>query len=192
MSDGATLELDISGLLRDLQEVPAVMQRRIIKGAVATGCSVVRKAQISLAPEYSGEVSQGHPPPGTLKKAIYQTRLPEKCTDTFEVWKTDVRRGRASRKGKGGKDVAVPDAYYASWVEFGHFTRGPGISAAQHRSARNAGTALLTGARWIPPNSYMRAGFETSQQAALNAMQDYMNDNIANAFAAMRYVRAQS
>ena len=56
-------------------------------------------------------MEDGDPPPGTLKKAIYQVRLREESVGTREVWKV------SAKKGKKGKDGI--DAYYASWVEYG-------------------------------------------------------------------------
>jgi hypothetical protein len=192
MSDGMKLEVpDAQAFLAELQAVPAVMQKRIVRGAVATGASVIRKAVIALAPEYTGDVSQGHPPPGTLKKSIYQVRMSESCSGVVEDWKVSVRTGRVTRRSKGGKESAMPDAYYASWVEFGHFSRAPGLTAKQHRIARAAGIAALAGAKWNPPQSFMRAGFELSKDAALDAMKTYFEENMDLALASFRYIKAR-
>lgn len=191
--DGITLDIPgMSGFLAELEMLPDTMQKRIVRGAVATGASVIRKAVIARAPMYTGDIAAGHPPPGALKKSIYQTRMSEACTELLETWKVSVRTGRASRQGKGGKLVTLPDAYYASWVEYGHYTRAPGTTSKQHRAARNSGTLGSMGATWVAPQSFMRAGFETSKTAAIQAMTDYFNDNLSLAFASYRYIQAVS
>ena len=91
MSEPATLEVpDLSEFFREVRALPERIQQRVLKGACATGASVMRKAAIALAPEWTGDVQKGHPPPGTLKRAIYQTRMVQMCTPVQEVWKVDV------------------------------------------------------------------------------------------------------
>lgn len=199
MSD--ELKLDIPGqaaFLAEFRALPLSVQTRVVKGACGTGTGIVKRKVVSLAPEWHGDVAAGHPPPGTLKKSIYGVRLPEKCTDTLEYWKVGVKTGNSTRKGKKGadgnrgEDIQVLGAFYARFVEEGHFTRTPGLSASQHRKARQAGTAGASGATWVPPQSYMRAGFVISRDEAVAAMQKYMDDNLALATAAMRYIKART
>lgn len=107
-------KLAITGLpemLRKLRTLPEVMQAKVIKGAVASGAAVIRNEAVIRAPYYSGQVGKNHPPPGTLRAAIYQTRLTSECTPTLEKWLVSVRKGK---KALGGAD-----AYYATWIEYG-------------------------------------------------------------------------
>ena len=175
MSDEiVTVRMDsLAEFQRTMKALPDVFRDRILRGAVATGASVVRKQAILNAPEFEGPVSKGHPPPGTLKKAIYQYRLVIECKPGHEVVIVSVRHGRTAKVMRRGKVVASVDAYYASWVELGHFTRTPGLTATQHRKARIAGTAASLGAKWVPPNPFMRKAFMSHRDAALRAMQDY-------------------
>ena len=189
MSDGMTLEIDNLGAwLQELNDLPKVIRDRVAKGAVATGASVIRKEYVARAPMWTGDVAQGHPPPGTLKRAVYQTRMVEFCTPTVEVWKVDVRRGASARDRKGQR-VLSKDAFYALWVEYGHYVRTPGTTEKEHRRLRS-GVDLYTGAKWVPARPFARPAFEAKKGDALKAMADYMNENLALATASMRYVRA--
>ena len=190
MSDGVEFKMpDMSAYLAELKALPDAMREKVMRGAVASGAAVVRRAAVALAPQWSGDVGKDHPPPGTLKKAIYQVRMPEKCTSTSEVFKIDVRTG-GTRAGKGGKIVFLPDAYYALWVERGHFTRGPGMTQKQHRKARNAGTLAATGATWVPAHPFMRPAFESNKDAAERAMKAYIDTNLPLATAAFKFIKA--
>lgn len=191
MGDAVSLQFGgLEQMLAELRSLPTVMQKRVMLGAVATGCSVIRKEAIARAPVYTGDVSQGHPPPGTLKKAIYQVRLQEECTLTMEVWKIGVRQGKAAQSAKGGSK----DAYYASWVEYGHYTRGPKSAGSTRKARRNAiamGTSLVAGAHWIVAQPFMRPAVDTKSAEAFNAMTKYIEDNIGAATLAMKYLQAQ-
>ena len=185
---------DIGALVREMQAFPKVLRERAMKGAVATGASVIRKEAVLRAPIYTGKVQEGHPPPGTLKRSIYQTRLPELCSDSEEVWKVDVRRGASavSRRGKNkGQRMLDKDAFYALWVEYGHYTRTPGTTAKEHRRLRS-GVDLYTGSRWVPAKPFMRPAFESSKQRAHDAMAEYLRKRVAEIAVDFRFMKAMA
>jgi hypothetical protein len=195
MADGMTMDLaPLQGLFRELRTtLPQQLQARIVRGAVATGASVIRKAAISLAPiaspeDLSDEQRATHPP-GTLKKAIYQVRLADASTPTLEVWKVDVRKG--SRTTKKGNRLA--SAFYAGWVEHGHWSRpasGKGTKAGRiKRRGDRAINALAAGARWVPARPYMRPAFEANKAAAVAAMKAYLEHNISAGKLALEYLK---
>jgi len=187
VSDGITFQLaGLDGLLRELRQLPQAIQTRVVKGMVATGASVIRKEVVARAPMYTGPVSQGHPPPGTLKKAIYQVRLSQECTATREMWKVGVRRGKAARNVKRGKSSVNLDAYYAFWVEFEHFTRVP---HAMTKTAKAAGRALGV-AHYVPAHPFFRPAVAIKRDAAFQAMQSYLAANLPLAVTAFQYLKA--
>jgi len=185
MADSVTVEVKgLDQLLRDLKAFPAAVQKRVLKGAAATGASVLRKEAIQRAPVSTGKVEDGHPPPGTLKKAIYQVRMNQECTPTREVFKVGVRSGKRARSvGKKGTNL---DAYYAKWVEFGHFARVP---HEMTKTAKAAGR-MLGVAKWIPPHPFMRPAIAAKQADALRAMQEYIRNQMPLATAALQYLHA--
>jgi HK97 gp10 family phage protein len=188
VADGITVQVaGLQDLLNDLRTLPDAIQKRVVLGMTATGASVIRKKAIALAPAYTGNepLSKGHPPPGTLKKAIYQVRVAQECSTTKEVWKIDVRRGKRARSvGKKGRNL---DAFYASWVEYGHFARVP---MKMTKTAKAAGRALGV-AKWIPPHPFMRPAVASSQQAAFDAMRDYLAKQLPLATAATKIIKAR-
>lgn len=183
--DGATASVQgLEQVMREMYALAPALRDRVLKGMCATGASVLRQEAIKRAPMYEEAVAAGHPPPGTLKKAIYQARLVDKCTATQEVWAVDVRKGKKFRSmGKAGVNR---DAYYAGWVEFGHFTRVP---HAMTKTARAAGRALGV-AQYVAPQPFMRPAFETKKSEALRAMQEYAEKHLSYATQMNTYLKA--
>ena len=193
MADGAKMTTaGMEDMLREFQDLPKVIRKRLMIGAVASAARRVRDDARLLAPLYSGQVGKDHSPPGTLKKAIYMARLIPKCTDTQEVWAVDVFTGgrkitRGKNKGKVSWDT---DAYYAAWVEYGHYTRVPGSTRRQHKDAVKSKTALSLGAKWVGPKPFMRPAFERNKVASLQIMADYIGKNLPIALSAFKFIKA--
>jgi HK97 gp10 family phage protein len=101
-----------------LHELPIAMARKQMAGPVSKGAALIRDEARRLAPVYHGEVSEGHPPPGTLKKAIVMKR--ERADTKAEVVARFIVAVRSGKKfqhvGKKGTNL---DAYYWKFVEFG-------------------------------------------------------------------------
>lgn len=186
MADELTFEFpELRQFINELRELPDKVRQRLLKGVVATGASVIRKEAIRLAPVWTGEVSDGHPPPGTLKKAIYQTRLTERCTASEEVWKVDVRRGPKVTKGQ--KDYSGA-AFYAHWVEFGHYAR---VSKSVGKTRKERREYAKTQGLWVPAHPYMRPAFENTKAAAVRAMRDYFVNNLEIALVGSRFLKGR-
>jgi HK97 gp10 family phage protein len=185
MTDQCKAEVQgIAGLMAELRQLPQVVQQRLMRGAMGTGARVIKDEAVRFAPEWTGSVSQGHPPPGTLKRAIYTVRLVDKCTATLEAWKVGVRSGK-NKTARRGASVVSLDAYYASWVEYGHFARvGKGTSKDAKKAAQALGVAA-----WVPAHPFMRPAFETKKGEAVRAMQAYLDDNLHTVAATMRYLK---
>lgn len=180
--DGFDVSFDgLEQALAELRSVPQAVAQRVLRGAVATGASVIRKEIIQRAPVLSAD-SPGQTPPGNLKKAIYQVLNTQLCTPVQQTFKVGVRQGK--RKKKSG--AAYPDAFYAAWVEYGHFARVP---HEMTKTARAAGR-MLGVAKWVPAHPFFRPGVAASSDAALAAMRDYIQQQLPLATASMRYLKA--
>jgi HK97 gp10 family phage protein len=141
--------------LRDLQaslkELPKVVGRSTLRGAVNAGASVIRGEARANAPVYTGPVSEGHPPPGTLKRSIVQKQIRELSTLLVQTFYVTVRKGKKYRnQGKSGN--LSQDAFYATWVEWG--------------SSKMAAVG------------FMRKAFEAKKEAAVQAIKDYLAKRI--------------
>src|SRR5574337_608603 len=138
-------------LKRALEELPKAIGRNVLRGAVRAGAQLIRKEAQQRAPVYTGDVSKGHPPPGTLKRAVYQKQINELSSATRQTFFVGVRKGNKYRnQGKSGK--LSQDAYYASWVEFG----------TSKMAAR----------------PFLRPAFEAQKNAAVEAIRDYLAKHI--------------
>jgi HK97 gp10 family phage protein len=142
----------LAELHRKLLELPARIERNVVRRAVYAGAAVIRDDMRERAPIYTGEVSEGHPPPGTLKKSIYVKYIPEKSRGGRTVYYVGVRHGK-SRQHVGKKDINR-DAYYFRFIEF-----GTEKMAAQ---------------------PFMRPAFDSKQGAALGAIKDTLASGISD------------
>jgi hypothetical protein len=181
------ITVDIPGLsaaLAELRDLPGRVQKRILLGAAATGASVIRKEVILWAEKIAVT--------GELANAIYQVRLTQLANATTEVFKVGVRQGKKFRHTGSVNSKAGPtqgtarDAYYAAWVEYGHFAR---VSHQVGKDAKNAGR-MLGVARWVPASPFFRPAVQAKTQDAFRAMTDYIHTQLPLAMAGMQYLRA--
>lgn len=144
----------ITGLkeLQDaLKQLPDRIAKNVLRGAVSAGATVIRKEAQAKAPVYTGSVSKGHPPPGTLKRSIVQKQIKELSSLFKQIFYVTVRKGKKYQKQ--GKDGAKSqDAFYAKWVEFG--------------------TSKMAA---LP---FLRPAFEAKKEAAVMAIKDYLAKRI--------------
>lgn len=173
MPDMMTASLQgLSELLSAMEELPKQAQGRLMRSVVGSGAALVRNEITLRAPVWTGDVSQGHPPPGTLKRAVYMAFLQDATTATRTVFQVAVRTGKQARTRNHSKAGPVQtfslDAYYWKWVEFGHYTRAPKGKA----KAVETGSELVRGAYWVMAKPFVRPGFEAKREAAINAMAD--------------------
>jgi len=108
--------------LRELQDAlqqlgPRVARKHLRRSVIAAG-RLVRDDAKGRAPQYHGSVAKGHPPPGTLKRAIAAARSNSNSGPGKEVVNIYVRQFGGTGS-KGVKAYSKLDAYYWRWVEFG-------------------------------------------------------------------------
>jgi hypothetical protein len=123
---------------------------------------------------YHGEVSQGHPPPGTLRRSIITKFIKEQSTYYRRVYFVTVRHGKKYQK-QGKKGNLSQDAYYWKWVEFGHYyvarASGKTARAPRRRDAVAAG-------KFVPAQPFMRPAFQAKRQTAVDAITEKLRANI--------------
>lgn len=161
-----TLLANVQGLpelQRRLKQIPINVASKVLKKGVASGAGVVRKAAKSAAPasklprRRGGRVSQ----PGTLKRSAIIKFVRENSSATQTVYIVTFRRGKKEQQKQR-------DAFYASWVEFGHKIvprKGRGGRASLRR--RRAGA---TGQ--VRPHKFLTPAFYNSAGGALEAMKN--------------------
>jgi HK97 gp10 family phage protein len=137
---------------RQLSQLPGRVGRNVLRGMVNAGATVIRKEAVLRAPEYTGPISEGHPPPGTLKKAIYQKQIAELSNAVQQTFFVGVRQGKKQRAVKRGTKILNLDAFYGRFVEFG--------------------TSKMSA------HPFMRPAFEAKKDAAIEAMRAYGAERI--------------
>ena len=130
-----------------LNSLPPNIARNVLRGAVSAGARIISNEAKLRAPVYTGPVSQGHPPPGTLKRSIIQKQIRELSDLGKQTFYVTVRRGKKYQK-QGKKGNLSQDAYYAKWVEFG--------------------TSKMAA------KPFLRPAFEAGKQEAVNKMAEYI------------------
>jgi hypothetical protein len=181
------ISVDIPGLsqaLAEMRELPRRVQKRILLGAAATGASVIKKEVVVWAEKIAVT--------GELANAIYQVRMTQLANATTEVFKVGVRQGKRFRhtgtvNSKVGPTQGTSrDAYYAAWVEYGHFARVPKETG---KDAKHAGQ-MLGVAKWVPASPFFRPAVAAKTSDAFKAMNDYIYTQLPLAMAGMQYLKA--
>lgn len=145
---GSTKVDGLKELNEALKQLPERVARNVLRGAANAGTSVIRKEVQQRAPVYTGEVSAGHPPPGTLKRSIRQAQQRQLSSLVQQTFHIGVRA--ATTRSKAGAKIV--GAYYWRFVEFG----------TSKMSAR----------------PFLRPAFEAKKLAAVEAIRAYLAERI--------------
>lgn len=146
-------EVKITGgadLQKMLNELPAKIEGRILRGAVRAGAKVIEEKAKELVPVRTG-----------------------KLKDSIKV-STRSRRGQISATVRAGDRKS----YYAQWVEFGtakHF-----IKPKESKSLFFAGMAKeVVNHPGASAKPFMRPALDSSQEQAVRAFADYVQKRLA-------------
>lgn len=162
----AELEMRVTGL-RELGEklkaLPDKLRSRTLRDAVKAGAELVRDAAKAAAPVYTGPVSKGHPPPGTLKKNIICKHARDPAHD--ETFIVAVRKGKKQtyansrlnrRMNRAGASYRPDEkAFYWRFVEFGTVK--------------------------MPAHPFLRPAFEANKEAAARAIKPKLAEGLQQA-----------
>lgn len=142
-----------------LKELPDRIAKNVLRGSVNAGATVIKKEAQQRAPLYTGTVQAGHPPPGTLKRAVYQKGIKELSNAVKQTFFVGVRKGKKYQKqGKNGN--LSQDAYYANFIEFGTVK--------------------------MPAHPFMRPAFEAKKLEAVEAIKAYLTKRIPEEVAKLK------
>lgn len=166
-----------------LKQFPTAIARNVMRTGIRKGAEVLHETCKRMAPELEAEPGHKRDPravPGRLKNAIYHKLINELSNDLQQTYFVGVRRGRkqAALKVRGGKVLNL-DAYYWTWVEFGHFyvpPRGKGSGLSQYRNRAQHITAKT--AVWIPARHFMRDAWNLSKEAVQDTTIRYIEERV--------------
>lgn len=161
----------LAELKANFAKVNAQVSKKIIRRMAGAGAQVVKKAARST--------SLIHDISGTLRRSVIVKFVREQSNETQAAFIVTYRKGKkfqAGQKAGKGKRKLSSDAFYASWVEFGHkivrrahqalFSRN---QRAVNRITIRARRASATGQ--VPPHRFLGPTFAQQQAAALAKME---------------------
>lgn len=105
-------------LSRTLKALPDRVRKNILRRAVSSGAAEIRKQAKINAPVQSG----------TLRRAAYIKYLNRNSNSNQVTFIASFRKGK--KEQRVGKRGLNRDAFYASWVEFGHKKQNGGMTRA--------------------------------------------------------------
>ena len=175
-------------LAAGLRELPNKVARTILSKAVSAGALVVQQEMVKNAEAIRDT--------GTLARSIYRKYIREQSGPEKKVFFVAPRQGKKFQKM--GKKQISKDAYYARWLEFGHFTRPPGTHLNKQGLTRankigrksnrggvdNAALAdqVQSGTvKWVPAQPFMRPAFDVKREASIDAMRQVLAAGITQA-----------
>lgn len=158
-----TFELKgFEGLRDGLRELPDDISRNALRAACGAGAAVVRTEARLLAPRGAT---------GTLKRSIYSKQIRELSGYGRQTFYVGARQGKQYQK-RGKKQLSA-DAFYARFIEFGHFTRPAGggrLARGRGRTEKLQAQLAAGQVHWVPPQPFLRPAFESKKEAATGAM----------------------
>lgn len=132
MPDSITVKIEGLAELRNaMRQLPDRVNRTAVRSSLQAGAAIIRDAARANAPVWHGDVSEGHPPPGTLRHSIVIKYASEMSTPGSQTYIVTVKHGkryqRVERWGRTRLTARIVnlDAYYWTFVEFGT-SRMPG------------------------------------------------------------------
>lgn len=182
--------------LRELQErlnaLGEDVQTKVSRAAVRAGAVVLRDETRARAPVETG----------LLRDNIIATRSRNESNPGHEVWQVKMKRGvhkyantrpnrRKRRAGKKFEDAGP--AFYAAWIEFGHYWTPRGKDEAPEffvdKKGRKRKVSVSRGLKfrrqgqrkWIPPRPFFRPAFEVAKEAATEAIVSRLTQRIERA-----------
>ena len=176
-------------LAEGLRELPGTVSRRILGAAVSAGALTIQ-----LEMKKNAEAMRDT---GTLARSIYRKYIAEASGPEKKVYIVAPRRGKKGAKGKK-KLSARLDAYYAGYVELGHFSRPAGTHLnkfglkranvlPRHTDRGGINNEVLAdqvqagNVKWVPAHPFMRPAFDVKKEAAVEAIGQVLGAGIAAA-----------
>jgi len=122
MTDGVQIQFvrGLNEMALAFKKLPRTLAGKHLAHAVLPAAQLIRDDARIRAPYYHGKVQEGHPPPGTLHRALIVKRATEPGVEVTTLQVTYIVTVRHGRKEQSvGKKHQNLDAYYWWWVEKG-------------------------------------------------------------------------
>lgn len=161
----------LDDLVRNLRALPVKIARKAFGSGVSAAAKVIQD-------DYRARINNRT---GTLRRSVVRKFIREESNDQQVVYYVLPRKGKKLRRtGKKGNNLSA-DAYYASWVEFGHYTRPSGMRQLKRGRGRDAAIAKAVAAgsvRRVAGRRWLTQSFEAKKNAAIDVMKNKIADNL--------------
>lgn len=170
------VELEVQGLKElfdTLQQLPIKLEKNVMRGAIRAGAKVVADEARRRAPVLQD------PDPRRVFGALAKSVRVMSTGISGGMVKGGVVAGGATTVGRG-KSKEAADAYYAMWVEYGHFYRGKGQALKGGTASKRAQRRALatSGGVFVPAHPFMRPAIDSKINAAIDATAQYISDRV--------------
>jgi HK97 gp10 family phage protein len=171
----------LAEILDALEALPKNVANNINRGAANAMAMVVRDKARELAPVYEGNDPRVRP--GQLKRNIIAVHSRSLSGTVRQTTVVTVRRGTGKYKKVVKNKVVYLDAYYWTWVEFGHWyvpprPKAPEGGKRQSRAAWRKQHQGTQGAIWVEERPFIRPALTAAADDALKAGIAYYNRRI--------------
>lgn len=174
-----TIRMEVTGLAElsaALKQLPRNIGQNVLRGAVYAGAKVITNAVVERAPIYTGDDTRILP--DVIKNNVYMKHINDLSSEIQQVFFVGIRRGKKN-KDKKGRDPR--DAFYWTWVEFGHHVVprvAKGGAALTVRRAALASPTGLAGSSYVLPHPFFRPAYAASKDQAVIAIREYLAKRI--------------
>ena len=175
---------------KELETKLLALAPKIAKNCLAVGvyagAKVFQVEARRLAPVYTGKVQDGHPPAGQLKRDLILKHASEQSNAFQQTYLITVRQGK-KYKTVVNRHVVYLNAFYAKWVENGHWyvsenkmtkVNRHGATVIGHWAEHRAAAKTGTDAKWVGAKPFMRPAFDTKLNQAIEAIKDKLGKRI--------------
>lgn len=155
-------------LLAKLRDMPQNIARNALKSAVGLAAGVIRDEAISRIGTNPKSIT------GTLQRSLYTKQIRELSGPEKQTFYVGARQGK--KWAHVGKKNVNKDAFYAKWVELGHFTRRIKNSNRGERNNAALEAAVRSGKiKWVQGRPFLVPAFIARKETAIRVMGDVIN-----------------
>lgn len=158
-------------LARNLKALPTKIARKAFRAGVSAGAKLIQD-------DYKARIASRT---GTLRRSVVRKFIRELSNDQQVVMYVTPRKGKKLRRvSKSGKSLNA-DAYYASWVEFGHLTRPAVLRQIKRGRGRDAAVAKMVSSgavRSVPGRRWLTQSFESNKMKAIEVMRERIAESL--------------
>jgi len=175
---GIVIRDNLPDFKRQLDRVSNELQTKSVRSSNSKAAQIIARSARAVAGGRRSPKADPQTRTGNLVAAIYTFRNGRTSTRGAERWLVGVRTGKRfviNRKTKQKR--ALPDAYYAKFLEFGWIPRGPGNRIQGGRRSKALERARSKDQRISYP--FMQKAFNASSNSAISAFVREMTKQVA-------------